>query len=177
MNNLFSINRTAGLLERDRATLVRALRHVPADGYAKHGQPRWRMETIRNALAIKPQARRETGKFRDRYSLRSTKLDSMRREYDKQIALIRAEQSLDNRREMALKLAPLLEQYQTTYLELGRSLCIVDDDVLSARAELIFQELMDEVAAAAEWPQHGGDFWIRMCGAMRCCDDADEAGS
>jgi hypothetical protein len=47
MNNLFS----------NRATLVRVLRHVPAEGYTKHGQPRWSMQTIRNALAVKPQAR------------------------------------------------------------------------------------------------------------------------
>jgi len=32
MKNLFSINKAADLLERDRATLVRALRHVPPDG-------------------------------------------------------------------------------------------------------------------------------------------------
>jgi len=32
MKNLFSINRAADLLEKDRATLVRALRHVPPDG-------------------------------------------------------------------------------------------------------------------------------------------------
>ncbi|MGY3149619.1 hypothetical protein ACVWYQ_006618 [Bradyrhizobium sp. USDA 3397] len=46
MNNLFSINRAADLLERDRATLVRALRHLPPEGYTKHGHPRWSMQTI-----------------------------------------------------------------------------------------------------------------------------------
>jgi hypothetical protein len=134
-------------LKRDRATLVRALRRVPADGYTKHGQPRWRMPTIINALAVKPQARRETGKFRDRYSLRSTKLDRMRLEYEKGLALIGAEPSL-HKRLMALQLAPLLEQYQTTYLEIGRSLHIADDDVLIARSDLIWSEMMDEVSAA-----------------------------
>jgi hypothetical protein len=75
MKNLFSINRPADLLEKDRATLVRALRRVPADDYER-GQPRWRMPTIIDALAIKPQARRETGKYRDRYSIgRSKALD------------------------------------------------------------------------------------------------------
>ena len=47
-------------------------------------------------------------------------------------------------------------------------------DVLCARAELIFQEMMDEVSAAAEWPRHGeNDFWIRMCEVM--WPDEDEA--
>jgi hypothetical protein len=98
MKNLFSINRAADLLEKDRATLVRALRRVPADGYER-GQPRWRMPTIIDALAIKPQARRETGKYRDRYGIRrSTALDGMQVMFEKQVALIRAEPSLDRRR-------------------------------------------------------------------------------
>ena len=137
MKNLFSINRAADLLEKDRATLVRALRRVPADGYER-GQPRWRMPTIIDALAIKPQARRETGKYRDRYGIRRSKaLDGMQVMFEKQVALIRAEPSLDRRREMAVALAPLLHEYQTTYLDIGRSLHIADDDVLVARADLV----------------------------------------
>ena len=175
MNNLFSINGAADLLERDRATLVRALRHVPADGYTKHGQPRWRMETIRNALAVKPQARRKTGKFRDRHSLRSTKLDRMRLEYEKGLALIGAEPSLDKRRELALQLAPLLEKYQTTYLQIARSLHIADDDVLTARSDLIWSEMMDEVSAAAEWARSDG-FFAKMLEVMSPHTEDEEVG-
>ena len=175
MNNLFSTNRAADLLERDRATLVRALRHVPPEGYTKHGHPRWSMQTVRNALALKPQARHATGKFRDRYSLRSTKLDRMRLEYEKCLALIGAEPSLDKRREMALKLAPLLEQYQAAYLEIGRSLHIADDDVLAARTDLIWSEMMDEVSAAAEWPRDDG-FFVKMFEVMWPHADDEEVG-
>jgi hypothetical protein len=175
MNNLFSINRAADLLEKDRATLVRALRHVPPEGYTKHGQPRWRMPTIIDALAITPQARRETGKFRDRYSLRSKALDDMRRTFEKVVALIGAEPSLDNRREMALQLAPLLEQYQAAYLEIGRSLYIADDDVLTARSDLIWSEMMDEVSAAAEWPRSDG-FFAKMFEVMWPHADDEEVG-
>jgi hypothetical protein len=173
--NLFSINRAADLLEKDRATLVRALRHVPPEGYER-GQPRWSMQTIRNALAVKPHERHAIGKFRDRYSLRSTKLDRMRLEYEKGLALLGAEPSLDKRREMAVALAPLLHEYQTTYLDIGRSLRIADDDVLVARAELIWSEMMDEVSEAADWPRYGegADFFITMIKAMPHADD-DEA--
>ena len=175
MNNLFSINRAADLLEKDRATLVRALRHLPPEGYTKHGQPRWTMQTIRNALAQKPQARRETGKFRDRYSLQSTMLDRMRLEYEKGLALIGAEPSLGKRREMALQLAPLLAQYQAGYLEIGRSLHIADDDVLTARSDLIWSEMMDEVSAAAEWPRSDG-FFVKMFEVMWPHADDEEVG-
>jgi hypothetical protein len=176
MKNLFSINGAADLLERDRATLVRALRHVPPEGYER-GQPRWRMPTIIDALAIKPQARRETGKYRDRYGIRRSKaLDGLRVMFEKQVALISAEKSLAKRREMSIALAPLLHEYQTTYLDIGRSLRIADDDVLVARAELIWSEMMDEVSEAAEWPRYGdgADFFIRMIEAMPHADD-DEA--
>jgi hypothetical protein len=175
MNNLFSINRAADLLEKDRATLVRALRHVPPEGYTKHSQPRWSMQTIRNALAVKPQARHATGRFRDRYNLPSTQLDRMRLEYEKGLALIGAEPSLEKRREMALKLAPLLEQYQTRYLDLGRSLCIADDDVLTARSDLIWSEMMDEVSAAAEWPRSDG-FFEKMFEVMWPHAEDEEVG-
>ena len=172
MNNLFSVNRAADLLERDRATLVRALRHVPPDGYER-GQPRWRMPTIIDALAVKPQA--ETGKFRDRYSLRSRVLDDMRRTFEEEVALIGAEPSLERRREMALQLAPLLEQYQAAYLEIGRSLHIADDDVLTARSDLIWSEMMDEVSAAAEWPRSDG-FFAKMFEVMWPHADDEEVG-
>jgi hypothetical protein len=87
---------------------------------------------------MSPKQRRETGKFRDRYSIgRSKALDGMRVMFEKQVALIRAEPSLDRRREMAVALAPLLHEYQTTYLDIGRSLHIADDDVLVARADLV----------------------------------------
>src|SRR5438445_5324935 len=97
MKTLFSINRAADLLERERQTLVRALRHVPPDG-TERGQPRWRMATIVDALAVKPQARRETGKYIDRYSIRSKALDGLRVMFEKQVAQIGAEASLDKRR-------------------------------------------------------------------------------
>ena len=68
----------------------------------------------------------------------------------------------------AIAIAPLLHEYQTTYLDIGRALRIVDDDVLVARAELIWSEMMDEVSEAAEWPRYGdgADFFITMIEAI-----------
>jgi len=173
MKDLFSINRAADLLERDRATLVRALRHVPPDGY-EHGRPRWSMPSITAALDMSPQERRETGLYRDRFGFRhSNALAGLRIVYERQVAAISVEPSLDKRREMALAMAPLLQDYQTTYLDIGRSLGVADDDVLAARAELIWSEMMDEVSEAAQWPRYGdgADFFIRMLEAMPDADD------
>jgi hypothetical protein len=46
---LFSAFAAADLLERDRQTVRRALRHVPPDGHERK-QPRWRLKTIVDAV-------------------------------------------------------------------------------------------------------------------------------
>jgi hypothetical protein len=176
LKQLVSSYGASRLLGRDRQTIERAVRHLAPEAYQK-GQPRWELGRIVDALAMSPKQRRETGKFRDRYSIgRSKALDGMRLEFEKQVALVSAERSRAKRREMAVALAPLLHEYQTTYLDIGRSLRIADDDVLVARAELIWSEMMDEVSEAAEWPRYGdgADFFIRMIEAMPHADD-DEA--
>ena len=171
MEELFSINKTAYVLGRDQATITRALRFVPPDGY-QGSQPRWRLPTIIDALATKRQARRETGKCRDRYAIRHSKvLDGLRATFERQMALISTEESLDERRKMALALAPLLQEYQATYLDTGRSLRIADDDVLGARADLIWSEMMDDLSEAAAWPRHGDDFLLKMIQAVPLTDD------
>src|SRR6516164_4218264 len=63
MNNLFSINRAADLLEKDRQTLVRALRHVPPDAGTPK-RPLYRLATVVNALVAyqtKPDGRHGRG--------------------------------------------------------------------------------------------------------------------
>jgi hypothetical protein len=173
--DLFSINGAAERLERDRATLVRALRHIPPDGY-QGGRPRYTMKTITDALAVKPHERRETGRYRDRFSIgRSRALDGLRLMFEKGVASISAEPSLTRRREMAVALAPLLAEYQKVYLSTGRSLRLADDDVLGARADLIWSEMMSEVSAAASWPRDGSDFFQVMFATMWPNADEDEA--
>lgn len=174
MEKLYSINKASDLLERDRATLVRALRHVPPDGF-QGDQPRWKMPTIVAALAKKPQERREAGKCRDRYGIRgSSALDDLRAAFEKRVKQISAEPLRDRRRELAVALAPLIGEYQTAYLDAGRSLGIAED-MLGARADLIVSELLDEVAEAAEWPRHGDDFVLTMIEAMQPQGDAEAA--
>jgi len=174
MEELFSINKAAYVLGKDRATITRAVRFVPPDGY-QGSQPRWAMASITAALALTPQARRNASKSWDRYRIPSKALGELRFNFEKQVALISVEPSLDRRREMALALAPLLHEYQTTYLDIGRSLRIADDDVLGVRAELIWSEMMDEVSEAAAWPLHSDDFLLKMIQAMPSHPDDYEA--
>jgi hypothetical protein len=171
---LLSAYAASRLLGRDRQTIDRAVRHLAPDAY-QNGQPRWHLERIVDVLAMSPQERREIGKYRDRYSLgRDKALDGLRLMFEKGVASIRAEPSLARRREMAVALAPVLAEYQALFLSLGRSLGIADDDVLGARAELIFSEMMDEVSEAADWSRYGDDFWTTMIEAMPFHGDDDE---
>jgi len=174
MEELFAVNRAAYVLGKDRATVTRAVRFVPPDGY-QGNHPRWTMASITAALALTPQARRNARKSWNRYRIPSKALGELRFNFEKQVALISVEPSLDRRREMALALAPLLHEHQTTYLDIGRSLRIADDDVLGARAELIWSEMMDEVSEAAAWPLHSDDFLLNMIQAMPSHPDDDEA--
>jgi hypothetical protein len=48
---LFSINAAAEVLERDRRTITKALRHTPPNG-EENNQPRWRLKTILDALEM-----------------------------------------------------------------------------------------------------------------------------
>jgi hypothetical protein len=47
----FTINSAAELLERDRRTIGRALRGIPADDRDEQGHERWRLTTIIDALS------------------------------------------------------------------------------------------------------------------------------
>ena len=144
---------------------------MPPDGHER-GQPRWFLPTIIAALEVKPHARGGTGKHRDRLSLgRHKALDGLLVMFEKQVALLGTEPAPDKRREMALALAPLLQEHLTTYLAIGRSLCIADDAVIGARADLVWNEMMDEVSDAAAWPRDDG-FLIRMIEAMADDDEA-----
>jgi hypothetical protein len=50
-SELFSINRLAQLLEKDRATIGRLTRDVPADGRDKAGNARWKLSSIVEAMS------------------------------------------------------------------------------------------------------------------------------
>ncbi|MCK1289922.1 hypothetical protein [Bradyrhizobium sp. 30] len=97
MKNLFSINKTADLLERDRATLVRALRRVKADGELRG---RYRMRTITDALAAQ-EVRNNVSTRGGAYRLRSRlgeiadELEQTHKELDAKRELIKVQPTLD----------------------------------------------------------------------------------
>ena len=99
---VFSINAAAELLERDRRTLVRAMRNVKPDAH-EGKNPRWRLRSFIDALV------RGNGHHVEGESQR-TNLDALYAQFDAAFGELRAEPSLAQRRTMALKLAPQIRQ-------------------------------------------------------------------
>jgi len=154
---LVSSYRASQLLRRDRQTVERALRTLVPDRIDDRGRRYWYLSRIADAVAKGPQARREVGRYRDRYRIIDQALDRLLAAFEANVALIAAEPSSERRRELALELAPSLAEFQAQYLATGRALH-VDDHALGARADLVWNELMSEVSDAAGWPRDDGFF-------------------
>ena len=144
---VFSINAASEILERDRRTIVRAMRHVMPDA-KERGQPRWRMKTILDALdrnGTRTEQRNEGGSQR-------AFLDSLYEKFDAAYDQMRAAPSLAKRRAMALKLAPLIEQMNRMEREVSRA--AGEPELLTElRADKIYMLIMRGFEGPCEWSQ------------------------
>ena len=114
MDDLFSINAAATLLECDRQTIVRALRHTPPD----HGEGRarrWRMSTIFWAMQAHVQKRSKPstnpinyGGFADLDADLANDRATLPlfAAFNTAFAMMEAEPSLTKRRQIAISFAP-----------------------------------------------------------------------
>jgi hypothetical protein len=121
MKNLFSINKAADLLERDRATLVRALRHVTPDG-RERGQARYRLKTITDALVA--QEARNNGSYhvghnplRSRLGEIADELEQTHKELDAKRELIKAQPTLDAKQPHSRAAMKVFERLDRLYKE------------------------------------------------------------
>lgn len=132
MKRLFSINRAADLLERDRATLVRALRHVKPDGNER-GQPRYRMRTIVDALAGQDARNRgHVGDDRLRFRLNeiADELEQTHTELAEQRALIKTQVSIDAKQPYSRAAMKVLERLRDLYDEADAIMLKIDPTCL-----------------------------------------------
>jgi hypothetical protein len=81
----FTVNRAAQLLERDRRTLIKALRNTPPDAKVR-GQSQWRLKTIIDAASRLPHAI----KTASRSNSHDSDDDWAAREFDSMMAFTRA---------------------------------------------------------------------------------------
>jgi hypothetical protein len=153
---VFSINGASEILERDRRTIARAMRHVTPDA-KERGQPRWRMKTILDALG---QTGVQTERRNDGGSQRAF-LNSLYEQFDAAYDRMRAEPSLEKRRAMTLKLAPLIEQ--TDRLQREVSAAEGEPELLTQlRADKIYMLIMRGFEGPCEWSQ--AEVWEHFAG-------------
>ncbi|MGY3234093.1 hypothetical protein ACVMAJ_000983 [Bradyrhizobium sp. USDA 4448] len=133
MTNLFSVNRAADLLERDRQTLVRALRRVAPDG-SERGQPRYRFKTITVALAAH-ERRTHGGPGRDPLRSRlgeiADELEELHRLLDAKRAVIKALPTLEEKQPHSRAAMNLLERLRLLHDEAGGIMHKLDPTSLS----------------------------------------------
>jgi hypothetical protein len=134
MKNLFSINKAADLLERDRATLVRALRHAKPDGHQR-GQPRYTMRTITDALAAheaRNNGSSHVGPDRLRFRLGeiADELEQTHKELDARRELIKAQPTLDAKQPHSRAAMKVFERLDLLYKEANEIMLKLDPNTL-----------------------------------------------
>jgi hypothetical protein len=164
---LFSINAAANLAERDRQTLVRALRHVEPDG-RERGQARYTMATIMTAL-INHEVR--TGSHQRRcvapnaFGAGSARLDEMRTKFDAAVEYAKTMKPIKKRREYALStLAVLVSDFEDAYFEHRQTLPLDAQDQFSIRGEVNVSNMIKAALEACEWSHAEG--WEPFISAM-----------
>jgi hypothetical protein len=113
---LFSINAAADLLERDRQTLVRALRHVQPDG-VERGAPRYTMRTITDALDRNSGSYGGQDRLRSRLGEIADALEEAHRELDTKRAIIARQPTLEAKQPHSRAAMQVFERLKNLYEE------------------------------------------------------------
>jgi len=113
----FSINAAAEILEKDRRTLVKSLRHVKPDATVR-GAHRWRLRTIIDALErMRPAPAAATSGLTD------PRLTAIHHRFDAAEEKLNALPTVATRRVFAIStLRPLIDEMLLAHKEHGRSM-------------------------------------------------------
>jgi hypothetical protein len=149
MQNAFSINRAAELVERDRRTLKRVLRDVRPDAN-ENGRPRWRLRTVIDALAVHEHQNMAGQNGGYASSEIADQCDAAFAEFDRRFDEMKAGRSLKARRTLAIVLAPFIAET----IRLMRQRDTADGlhtDHVALRADRIFMLLMIRFCDPCRW--------------------------
>jgi hypothetical protein len=131
MKNLFSVNKAADLLERDRQTLVRALRRAKPDGHQR-GQARYTMRTITDALAAHEARNNGSANVapRSRLGEIADELEHAHKALDTKRELIRTLPTLDEKQPHSRAAMKLVERLVALYDEANEIMLTIDPKTL-----------------------------------------------
>jgi hypothetical protein len=144
---LFSAFAAAELLERDRQTIVRALRNTPPDG-RDGGHPRWKMSTIISAM--ERHGRASGGGIGDG----SNRPESV--QFAQACEAMKVLPTLAQRRAAAIETIPLLidaiKATRARGVDMGEN-----SETTAVRGDLLCQTGLEGLAVACEW--RDGEAW------------------
>jgi hypothetical protein len=103
----YPANSLAEQFECDRSTMVRALRGVPPDLVKRGNRPTWKIATA--AKALEAHRRKQDG-GRDTGNNRDPEVERLSTEFEERLAVLRKLPALEDRREAARALAPLIDK-------------------------------------------------------------------
>lgn len=143
---LFSAFGAATLLERDRQTVARALRHVTPDG--REGKSlRWRLPTIIKALEVSNRTNNVSLGGRTGVDRELTVLFG---EFDDAYEEMMALSTVSERRAAARKIGPLIRQTDQMLREHGAAMGI-DDELTQLRCDKILSLCLLGFETACGW--------------------------
>jgi hypothetical protein len=158
----FSINAAAEVLERDRRTITKALRHMEPDSKQK-GQPRWRLRTILDALDELPGSSNAPRRRNDcndedlkdyRGSWRDPRILASIAAFEEASAKMDAIGDLEERRAFAVaKLGPILAFQDQNFEQWEEG----DVAVKSRRVAGLWLQELREVRNACSWDEAEAD--------------------
>jgi hypothetical protein len=161
---MFSINGASEILERDRRTVGKALRHTPPDG-KERGVARYRLKTIIDALSKMQLA--PVSAPADQIDPQLARLYA---EFDERDAAMRKLQTLDARRKAAVAMAPLIAEMDTLMREVGIANG-QDPELVDLRSDKLFMLYLRGFEAPCAWSM--SEVWD----AVNDCKAGRKAGS
>jgi hypothetical protein len=150
----FAVNGIADLLERDRATVIRALRDVPADA-VERGQPRWKMVT---AVAALHDHRRPDG-GQDRAQV-DPELSAAYEQVDEANSAMRKLETVEARRRAAKAMGPLITATDAMTRRVGLANGN-DPELVHLRADKLYQLYLRGLELPCGWSSE--QTWSAIC--------------
>jgi hypothetical protein len=150
----YTINNLAEQLERDRGTVVKALRNVQPDATVK-GRRQWKIATASRAV----EAHLRAADPASNNGSIDPKLAALYARFDQGYDAMRALKTVPARRAASIALAPLIAETDAALRTHGRA-AGVDPELVDLRADKYFLICMRGFEAPCDWDQR--ECWEQM---------------
>lgn len=155
----FTANKISEMLERDRATVLRALNNTPPDAEVR-GKPQWKISTASAAMSTHLQ-RGGSGNGRTQYAAGNVD-PRLQREYDtyeQADAAMRQLKTVEARRKAAIAMGPQIARMD----ELQRRISIAgnhNDELVELKADRLFMLYLRGIEGPCAWS--ASEVWSKI---------------